>query len=102
MKNPFEKLKGLTKLVDPKTIMMNMMENYLPQVKEMAAKINKPIADGGILEEGEEMARLMVDFDGEKPVASIITLKVKESNVLIGRVIPIENILPNSKENSNG
>ena len=95
------KLKNLTQSMNPENMMMGMLDQFLPQIKTFADKLNKPEAEGGILQEGEGMATLMVDFSTEKPSVYVATLKQKDDDTILNRAIDLQDLIAKTQEDGN-
>lgn len=60
-------LNRFKELTDPKTMLMGMVEQFIPGLKEFRDKINKPQTEGGLLQEGENEAMIMLDMSTGQP-----------------------------------
>lgn len=87
-----DKLKNLGKMASPEAMAMNMLEGFLPQLKDMAQKLNRPEQEGGLLKGDEKQAVLMIDFSKEKPAAFAALLKLVDGNTVISRAIDIQDL----------
>ena len=96
--NPLKKLETLRNQFNPQNAMLGAMKTMLPQLGESLKAMEKPVKEGGVLEEGEErVAILVLQREGE-PTLAICTIKQMEGGMLLSRTLsnqPLEEIFTN-------
>lgn len=60
-------LKRFKDLTDPKSMLMGLVEQFIPGLKAFRDKINRPQDEGGLLREGENEAMIMLDMSTGQP-----------------------------------
>lgn len=60
MKKDLNFLKGLRSKLDPGNMAANVAKMFLPQLEEIMDKMDKPVAEGGVLKEGQEKLGFLV------------------------------------------
>lgn len=100
--NPMDKLRGLTDKMKPSSMVMGLLESYLPQIKSFADKLNRPADEGGILESGEGMATLMIDFSMDQPQIYVATLSDRDGATMLSRTIDMKDLMAKMQEDGSG
>lgn len=82
----------LKSLFNTEQMMMDAVKGFLPQIKSIADKYNKPKAEGGLLEGDEKQAVIMINFSSDEMEVVVALLKIVDGNTVISRAVAIEEL----------
>lgn len=82
-----ERLNKMMNRFKPEKAMIGMLSGLIPQLGGTLEKLEKPVEEGGVLQEGEEKVAFIVVKTGAEPSLAICTLKKHAEGMLITRTL---------------